>query len=919
MNKSYITHSSQLRIRELMMSTGTIVDSYFRKYKKYKATLDKYDDNPSLQIIFSSKLSYYQIIIWPQNIEEVIETEELEYFIKIQGRPSVERIEEKRKYRSTYACLISSKENNMFKMIFPHFFVLKLEFLDGSGSWRAYLSSLKIHCISGWLSTISYKQYPINLEEMLDLSSISWETKYYVLVLLTNSLMPLHYLNPDIIEIFKDPKACLALREMYYAFKAFTIDDYRAFCEKPLPDREVPCHHISIKKVIVTPTTCIFLPPDPEIGNRVMRKYHEFSEYFLRLSFCEENLEKRVWPRNSEVLEKYKNVLDGLTIFDYDYEFLGFSNSQMRGHSCWMVIKTLDSWAQTIRNDLGDFSICKTTAKYASRLGLCFSSTYKTLPISKAQILHIPDIDRNGYNFSDGIGKISPEFLLETRSLLDINPNEEISAIQIRLGGCKGVVALAPELENSIAIRPSMIKFSSGDSDLEVCSFAKYKPAYLNRQIILLLCGLGVPQHVFLDMQKEVITLAQNSTKDEVLAIHFLSHYNSVSMNDVIAMLQMGFIIKQEPYIEGMLQCVYSNFVSEIKEKAHFLAPQSALLVGVLDEYSVLEHEQVYIRISTSNNSRVITGKVVLAKNPCLHPGDVKVVMAVDVPELAHLANVLVFPQKGPRPIPNQCSGSDLDGDEYFVSWNPLLIPSKTVEAMDYDPETEKVETKITINSVKDYFIRYMESENLGCIGNLHMIYSDLLGIHSNEALELAMLHSKAVDYAKTGIPVTVPYELQQKSWPDFMQKPWKKPYESPGILGKLFRSVNIEKLYTTSYSVIKYQLLKEGFEKYLGMAEDLYKDFKREVQGAIRKFQLSNEFEFFIGKSSSFKWNSNNNKSRILKKASQIKTTIRKRFFTVNGETERTKLASAFYYVAYTEKKPVYTFPWIVYSYILK
>lgn len=36
------------------------------------------------------------------------------------------------------------------------------------------------------------------------------------------------------------------------------------------------------------------------------------------------------------------------------------------------------------------------------------------------------------------------------------------------------------------------------------------------------------------------------------------------------------------------------------------------------------------------------------------------------------------------RPHPNECSGSDLDGDVYFVCWDPELIPPEQVEPMDY-------------------------------------------------------------------------------------------------------------------------------------------------------------------------------------------------------------------------------------------
>jgi len=37
------------------------------------------------------------------------------------------------------------------------------------------------------------------------------------------------------------------------------------------------------------------------------------------------------------------------------------------------------------------------------------------------------------------------------------------------------------------------------------------------------------------------------------------------------------------------------------------------------------------------------------------------------------------------RPHPNECSGSDLDGDIYFVCWDSELIPPRTIDPMEYD------------------------------------------------------------------------------------------------------------------------------------------------------------------------------------------------------------------------------------------
>lgn len=66
------------------------------------------------------------------------------------------------------------------------------------------------------------------------------------------------------------------------------------------------------------------------------------------------------------------------------------------------------------------------------------------------------------------------------------------------------------------------------------------------------------------------------------------------------------------------------------------------------------------------------------------------------------------------RPHPNECSGSDLDGDIYFVCWDPELIPTVTSEPMDYTPEPTQIldhdvtiEVKISLITCLFYFILF--------------------------------------------------------------------------------------------------------------------------------------------------------------------------------------------------------------------
>lgn len=62
-------------------------------------------------------------------------------------------------------------------------------------------------------------------------------------------------------------------------------------------------------------------------------------------------------------------------------------------------------------------------------------------------------------------------------------------------------------------------------------------------------------------------------------------------------------------------------------------------------------------------------------KPPGLHPGDVHVFEATWIKEIeAHIGTGtygIIFSTKGARSVTDEMAGSDLDGDQYWVSWNP--------------------------------------------------------------------------------------------------------------------------------------------------------------------------------------------------------------------------------------------------------
>lgn len=97
-----------------------------------------------------------------------------------------------------------------------------------------------------------------------------------------------------------------------------------------------------IHRVTITPTRSTLHGPELETNNRILRKYPDHHEYFLRLQFCDENGEDLFFnPKvsNDKIYDRFKDVFrNGFMIAGRKYDFLGFSHSSLRSHSAWVSL-----------------------------------------------------------------------------------------------------------------------------------------------------------------------------------------------------------------------------------------------------------------------------------------------------------------------------------------------------------------------------------------------------------------------------------------------------------------------------------------------------------------------------------------------------------------------------------------------------
>ena len=455
----------------------------------------------------------------------------------------------------------------------------------------------------------------------------------------------------------------------------------------------------------------------------------------------------------NEVFTRVKRaMINGLTIGDRHYEFLAFGNSQFREHGAYFIAPLPHFSAQRIRDWMGMFKDIRGVALYASRLGQCFSTT-RAISGSKVEIKQIPDVKLDKFCFTDGVGKISA-FLAQLAASelgIDQGTNGTPSVFQFRLGGCKGVLAVSPDAKmREIHIRPTQYKFPATHEGLEIIRCSQFASSSLNRQLILILSALGVPDSTFIQKLKMQISNLERAMKDERVALALLQKdidANQMTLT-MAGMILDGFFASKDPFLTSLLRLWRAWSIKYLKEKAKILINDGALLLGCTDETGQLKGHltvsaetaapddreaslpEIFVQLSKGPHDKpyVVKGPMLLARNPSLHPGDIRVVRGVDIPQLRHLKDVVVFPQTGERDIPSMCSGGDLDGDDFLVMWDSDLLSHDWNQApMDYSPPPKiAVDRDVTMNDITSFFVTYMKNDTLPSIAHAHIAQADL-------------------------------------------------------------------------------------------------------------------------------------------------------------------------------------------------
>uniref|UniRef100_A0A914PGQ7 RNA-dependent RNA polymerase n=1 Tax=Panagrolaimus davidi TaxID=227884 RepID=A0A914PGQ7_9BILA len=603
--------------------------------------------------------------------------------------------------------------------------------------------------------------------------------------------------------------------------------------------------------IIITPTRKICCPAMSMMSSRAFRILG--GNKFIQVKYRDEDM---ISMKPDEAMMK-QVVLDpginGIVIAGKKFFELARSNSMFREHSSYFYQTDDQDNIVAILKYLGNFKP-EPSSKTAARIGQYFTST---------------KVSGENYCFSDGVGVISLKFAnyIKEQFKYPYLP----SAFQFRFLGFKGVLSIDekdPLLidaggKNLILFRESQKKFDVPNKIEAVLGIVKYSaPALVrfNKPLINLWDQAATKQGFSKNFDKRVNQLFSESL------YHITSTLNdNKSFNEALQKLPNYANFQQtvrqvwinEPFFRSMVTAAALQRLKSLQDYKQITLPHhlGRSMLGIVDLTGILKEGQVFVQYSKhvgslkDDNEKIIcTGKIAVSRSPVYNIGDLRILKAVDNKQFHHLCDVIVFPNHGFRPHPDEMGGGDLDGDEYSVIWDPELMIDHSEEAADYaptkiNPNIHRIE-ELPLNSA--YFrYEYMMKDYLAKISNCHLAHSDLHSLEHPKVVEMAKNADLAVNYFKSGVPADDISNEDMCDWyPNFMDKNHLPSYTSPRLLGRLHQKcdrfwnvvTNIVNENKCSKALIDPVYDVNGWEEYKDDAIKLYKAYNSEIEVRFQK-----------------------------------------------------------------------------------
>ncbi|KAI8972466.1 RNA dependent RNA polymerase-domain-containing protein [Pilobolus umbonatus] len=712
-----------------------------------------------------------------------------------------------------------------------------------------------------------------------------------------------------------------------------------------LGDQEyIPEGGVHVWKLIITPTSIYPLQPTIQPMMEVQYQFKKYADRFLLVQFTDEDIGPLQYsPHNGRLYDRiYKILTNGIQLAGRLYTFAGTSTALMKSHSCWFFAPTNKFNASMMYQWLGELSEIDSVPRYIACMGQAFDRHIWNLKLKSNEIAEMDDVENFGHNFTQGTGKMSPEVarLIKAGIGLDYSP----SVIEFNLAGATGVLVVSNFLrKRSVQLRTNQIDYYSANFDLRVTGYSQYKPAYLNRQSILLLANLGINNRIFDQRLEELIGHYEKSNlfKHGRYKTFIVDYLSGSLFKSFQALLDTQLLDRGDPFLQNIMKAYQNKLLRDMKEDGLLPIEQGARAYAVMDETGTLGQNEVFFQAMNTSDPlstpHILNGACIIFRDHSCYPGDVRKLFAVDHPKLRHLKNVIVFSQHDYRDLPSACSNDNIKGANFTIIWDHDLVPARANLAYRTYTTAKPTATpnEITLTDVAKFFVNFISMDKTDAIENAYTTSIDSSGVNHGESLFLAEQKSRALDFATTGVCAQLPDEFYHTPSPDFVECNALKSYKSKSINGYNYRTAKVFKYHeiTSNYPVYyDTRIYAPHMNEYIAQARTMKTKYDYQLKILLIQYSIQSEIEFISGCIIHWpKWTTPKERKQLAESIHwayhQLKQSWRSKIESTfkddpGRESKMEAMAAALYYITYhpTERNnhrhlgtEFFSFPWVM------
>ncbi|KAG1418323.1 hypothetical protein G6F58_005118 [Rhizopus delemar] len=255
--------------------------------------------------------------------------------------------------------------------------------------------------------------------------------------------------------------------------------------------------------------------------------------------------------------------------------------------------------------------------------------------------------------------------------------------------------------------------------------------------------------------------------------INEYSGYPCSPFEAVVRLLDSGFDLSNA-FIASRVTFIFRQVMKSVNTKYKVEVAQSCTVTCIPDPTGTLEPGEVFLQLSTRKVDErtgvcagLITGDVIVTRNPCGLKSDVQKVKAIDCPALRMYTDLIIFSVKGDTSLASKLGGGDYDGDLVYCCWDQRIVePFKSspvvkelkqvYQAFEQDKTTVGQQVSSHTNTEKALQMSFISAQipdgTLGLYENWRTVLAERTSLDDPNVSYLAQMCARLVDAPKQGL-----------------------------------------------------------------------------------------------------------------------------------------------------------------------